>query len=201
MSESSASDPRADEADDARDGAVDPAGRPAGEVYDWYRRAEALLANGDAAAAVPLLERSLAVEPDARSVREMLARAFFDSGRFGAAEDAFSDLIDRDPTDHYALFGQGLARSRQGHQERALEPLALAVAMRPDLTHYADALQQARATVNARREAREITVVDLTAKDAALNDAAPNDSAAEAPGASGSTGESGTASTDRTTPE
>ena len=34
-------------------------GRPAGEAYDWFRRAEGLLANGDAAAAVPLLERAI----------------------------------------------------------------------------------------------------------------------------------------------
>ena len=48
---------------------------PAGEVYDWYTRGMQLLAAGDAAAAAQLLEHAARAEPDARSVREGLARA------------------------------------------------------------------------------------------------------------------------------
>jgi predicted Zn-dependent protease len=123
---------------------------PAGELYDWYLRAIELLDSGNAAAAAQLLQRCVEVEPHARSLREALARAQFDARMFTEAEATFTHLVDLDPTDHYAQFGKGLALSRQGEVERAVEPLALAVAMRPDLKHYNDALRQARATLRAR---------------------------------------------------
>jgi Flp pilus assembly protein TadD len=109
--------------------------------------------SGDNAAAAQLLERSVREEPSARSLRETLARAQFDARMFPAAEQTFRHLVVLDPTDHYAQFGLGLALSRQGRAEEALEPLALAVAMRPDLKHYGDALRQARATARSRRPA------------------------------------------------
>jgi hypothetical protein len=46
----------------------------------------------------------------------------------------------------------GLALFRQGEPDAAVEHLALAVAMRPDIEHYRSALQQARATVRFRGE-------------------------------------------------
>jgi Flp pilus assembly protein TadD len=78
-------------------------------------------------------------------VLEALARAQYDAGRYRAAIDSFSQLITVNPTDDYAQFGLGLAASRAGELELAAEHLALAVAMRPDLTHYARALRGVRA--------------------------------------------------------
>jgi hypothetical protein len=62
----------------------------------------------------------------------------------------FTELIARNPTDDYAHFGLGLAANRAGALPLAAEHLALAVAMRPDLGHYARALRGVRA-----RRARE----------------------------------------------
>jgi tetratricopeptide (TPR) repeat protein len=121
-----------------------------GEVYDWYLRALELMDGGNHAAAAQLLERAVAAEPAARSLREALARAQFDARMFAQSEATFAHLVDLDPTDHYAQFGRGLSLYRLGEAERAVEPLALAQAMRPDLKHYGDALVQARATVRAR---------------------------------------------------
>lgn len=129
---------------------ADGDGSPAGDVYDWYLRSLELMDSGNNAAAVQLLQRAVAAEPAARSLREALARAQFDARMFTAAEETFRHLVTLDPTDHYAQFGLGLALSRQGRAEAALEPLALAVAMRPDLKHYGDALRQARATARSR---------------------------------------------------
>ena len=78
-------------------------------------------------------------------LREALARAQYDAGRYRAAVDSFSRLIAGNPTDDYAQFGLGLAASRAGELELAAEHLALAVAMRPDLAHYARALRGVRA--------------------------------------------------------
>ena len=123
---------------------VDP-GQPDGGVYEWYQRGMQLLGDGHPDAAATLLERANAAEPGSRSVLEALARAQYDAGRYRAAMDSFTRLITVNPTDDYAQFGLGLAASKAGELELAAEHLALAVAMRPDLTHYARALRGVRA--------------------------------------------------------
>jgi tetratricopeptide (TPR) repeat protein len=124
---------------------------PAGDVYDWYVRGRDLLSNGNPAAAVQLLSHTVAADPNSRSAREMLARAQFDSQQYEAAAVNFAELVARDPVDHYAHFGLGLASRKLGDFSTAVEHLALAAAMRPDLRHYAHALSAARAAAAARR--------------------------------------------------
>jgi Flp pilus assembly protein TadD len=104
-----------------------------------------LLGSGDPAAAATLLGRAAEAEPGSRSVLEGLARAQYDAGRYDEAMASFTRLIAVNPTDDYAQFGLGLAASRAGHLRVAAEHLALAVAMRPDLGHYARALRGVRA--------------------------------------------------------
>ncbi|PRY49103.1 tetratricopeptide repeat protein [Geodermatophilus tzadiensis] len=118
---------------------------PGGGVYEWYRRGLDLLASGDPAAAATLLARAADAEPGSRSVLEALARAQYDAGRYREAIESFSALTAVNPTDDYAQFGLGLAASRAGELDVAAEHLALAVAMRPDLGHYARALRGVRA--------------------------------------------------------
>jgi len=118
---------------------------PDGGVYEWYRRGLELLGNGDPAAAATLLARAAEAEPGSRSILEALARAQYDAGRYDAAIGSFTGLIARNPTDDYAHFGLGLAASKAGELRLAAEHLALAVAMRPDLGHYARALRGVRA--------------------------------------------------------
>jgi Flp pilus assembly protein TadD len=121
------------------------AGQPNGGVYEWYRRGLQLLGDGHPEAAATLLERAADAEPGSRSVREALARAQYDAGRYRAAMDSFTRIVDVNPTDDYAQFGLGLAASRAGELELAAEHLALAVALRPDQSHYARALRGVRA--------------------------------------------------------
>ena len=125
-------------------------GGPAGEVYDWYVRGLGLLAGGNPDAAAQLLEHAHAQEPESASVREALARALFDSGRYTEASAFFRELIARRPDDDYAQFGLGLALTRLGRFDSAVEHLALAAAMRPQRPEYVQALHQARATLKAR---------------------------------------------------
>jgi Flp pilus assembly protein TadD len=125
--------------------AVSEARSPEGGVYEWYQRGLQLLSAGDPAAAATLLSRVAEAEPGSRSVREALARAQYDAGRYQEAIDSFRELIAGNPTDDYAHFGLGLAASRAGELTVAAEHLALAVAMRPDLGHYARALRGVRA--------------------------------------------------------
>jgi Flp pilus assembly protein TadD len=125
--------------------AVDDTGAPGGGVYEWYQRGLHLLANRDPAAAATILARAAEAEPGSRSLLEALARAQYDAGRYDEAMGTFRELISRNPADDYAQFGLGLAASRAGDLDMAAEHLALAVAMRPDVTHYARALRGVRA--------------------------------------------------------
>lgn len=136
----------------ARDGDRNPAGRPAGDPYDWYQRGLALLRADNPEAAALLLARALDAEPDSRSVAEALGRASFGARRFGESAELFAGLVDRDPTDDYAQFGLGLALTRLGRHEEALAHLTLATVLEPARSSYGEALRQARATVDARRQ-------------------------------------------------
>ncbi|MDA8318234.1 MAG: tetratricopeptide repeat protein, partial [Actinomycetota bacterium] len=118
------------------------------------RRGLDLLGRGSPAAAAQLLERAAAAEPDSRSILEALARAQFDTRRYADAAGSFRRIVEASPTDDYAQFGLGLALARTGDHGAAVEHLALAAAMRPDLRHYTDALRSARATLRARNSVR-----------------------------------------------
>jgi Flp pilus assembly protein TadD len=122
-----------------------------GDVHSWYTTGLELLRNGSPAAAAQVLQRAADAEPGSLSVREALARAQFDTGRYQAAADSFRTIVEASPTDDYAHFGLGLALARSGEHEAAAEYLALAAAMRPDRKPYTDALNQVRATLKARR--------------------------------------------------
>ncbi|MEW9531220.1 tetratricopeptide repeat protein [Microbispora sp. NPDC049125] len=135
----------------ASDSPHDPGGVPAGDVYEWFKRGTKLLEEGSPAAAAAILEHAAQAEPDSRSIREALARAQFNSRRYDEAAGSFRLIVDANPAEDYAYFGLGMALWRSGDVEGAQEPLAMAVAMRPDLRHYVSALKQVRATLRARQ--------------------------------------------------
>ena len=126
---------------------------PAGEPYDWFRRGSLLLEQGNSAAAAELLSWASQAEPQARSIREALARAFYDSRRFDDSAREFGALAELAPDDDYAHFGLGLSLWRMRQFPDAAEHLAIAAAMRPDREAYGRALRQVRATLAARQEA------------------------------------------------
>ncbi len=124
---------------------------PSGEVYDWFIRGCDLLDSGDTNAAVQLLDHCAQAEPESRQVREALARAQFDIGMYDEARTNFEWIISINPADDYAQFGLGLAATKAGDLTSAVEHLALAAAMRPDIAYYSTALRGARAALTAAR--------------------------------------------------
>ena len=133
---------------------ADSPGPERGDIYGMYRRGLDLLGRGSPAAAAQLLERAAAAEPDSRSILEALARAQFDTRRYAEAVGSFRRIVEASPTHDYAQFGLGPALARTWDHGAAVEHLALAAAMRPDLRHYTDALRSARATLRARNSVR-----------------------------------------------
>src|SRR6201985_3948745 len=80
----------------------------ADDVHAWYLRGMDLLGRGSPAAAAQVLQRAAAAEPGSRSVREALARAQFDAGRYEEAADNFRVIVEASPSDGYADFRRGL---------------------------------------------------------------------------------------------
>jgi tetratricopeptide (TPR) repeat protein len=122
-----------------------PDGESSSEAYDLYTRGVALLDSGSVAAAAQLLERAAIAEPGSRSILEALGRAQFRSRDYRLAQATFADIIEANPADDYAHFALGLSAARVGELRTAIEHLALAAAMRPDLGHYGRELRMARA--------------------------------------------------------
>jgi len=130
---------------------VEPkSGEPAGSPYEWYQRAQELLAAGNSAAAAQLLEYLLEAEPGSRSVLEAYARAVFDARRYDDAVAAFGALLEVAPDDDYAHFGMGMSQWRKQEFILARDHLSMAFVMRPDRAEYGKALSQVKATLRAR---------------------------------------------------
>lgn len=113
------------------------------EAYEAFQEGSRLLATSDHHAAAVALKRARDLEPEKGSIREALGRAYFNSGRFPAARSEFARAVELDPVNDYALFGLGLSQLREGDRIGARRHLKLAVAMRPEMDAYRDALSTA----------------------------------------------------------
>ena len=88
-------------------------------------------------------------------MREALARAYYRSGRFAAAEREFSAALDLEPVNDYAHYGLGLCRLRAGDRTGARGHLRLATVMRPDNADYR--ARSSRLPTPTRRPTRPLT--------------------------------------------
>jgi tetratricopeptide (TPR) repeat protein len=113
------------------------------DAYVAFHEGSRLLADDNAHAAAIALERARDLEPAQGSIREALARAYYRTGRFAAAEDEFAAALEIDPVNDYAHFGMGLCRLRAGDRARARGHLRQANVMRPDNADYRRALAEA----------------------------------------------------------
>ena len=112
------------------------------DTYELFQRGSQLLAAGHAHQAVIPLEQARDAAPGHGSVREALGRAYSGAGRPDAAAAEFAEALEIDPSNDYAHFGLGLCLARSGRRTRAVGHLRLAVAMRPELDTYRQALDR-----------------------------------------------------------
>lgn len=127
-------------------------GAPSGGPYEWYQRATQMLSEGNADAAIVLLERVRRTEPSP-SVLETLGRALFDARHYDQAIEVLTELVERAPDEDYAHYALGMALWRRQMFPTARDHLSMAFVMRPDKQEYAQALTQVKATLRARAEA------------------------------------------------
>jgi Flp pilus assembly protein TadD len=106
------------------------------DVYDLYQRGMALLEDGDFHAATVPLAKAADLEPDKTSIREALGRAYFRSSHFEKARAEFEAVVERAPTNDYALFCLGRALMKLGRVAEARKPLTLAATMNPKRHDY-----------------------------------------------------------------
>jgi Flp pilus assembly protein TadD len=115
------------------------------DVYDLYRRGTELLEAGHHHQAAVPLGRARDLAPDKTSIREALGRALFHTQQYGEAADEFQAVIDRAPTNDYALFCLGRCLQLMGRHAEARKPLALAACLQPGRRDYRVYRDRARA--------------------------------------------------------
>ncbi|MEV0329565.1 tetratricopeptide repeat protein [Micromonospora echinospora] len=116
-----------------------------------YRRAAMFFEAGDPTGAARLLEPIVAAEPGNASVRQLLARAYFQSAQLGRAEEQLRVLVDQDPSDHYAHHVLGRTLERLNRPVDALRHLRIAAAMHSANDDYRTALQRVETRVGGSR--------------------------------------------------
>jgi Flp pilus assembly protein TadD len=87
-----------------------------------------------------LLSEAKLIEPEKGSIREALGRALYLAGRTARARLEFAKAVQIDPVNDYAHFGLALSCARTGERTRAIAHLKLAIAMRPGVDEYQQAL-------------------------------------------------------------
>jgi Flp pilus assembly protein TadD len=106
------------------------------DVYDLFKRGTELLEAGDFNSATVPLEKARDLEPEKTSIREALGRAYFRSGQFEPARAEFEAVVERAPTNDYALFCLGRSLMQLGRNREARKPLTLAAQLRPERRDY-----------------------------------------------------------------
>jgi tetratricopeptide (TPR) repeat protein len=127
-----AADPGADDretADDDRETA-----------YELLQRGHDLLTQRHFAQAAIVLERADRDQPGKASILEALGRAYYNSGQHDRSRATFEELLEIDPSAHYAHFALGQSLKQLGRRDAARTHLRLAVALSPTSSLYAGAL-------------------------------------------------------------
>jgi|SRR5665648_158387 Flp pilus assembly protein TadD len=115
------------------------------DVYELYRRGTELLEAGHHHQAAIPLARARDLAPDKTSIREALGRALFHAQRYEQAAQEFEAVIERAPTDDFALFCLGRCLQLLGRHAEARKPLALAACLQPGRRDYRVYRDRARA--------------------------------------------------------
>ncbi|MGI8573591.1 MAG: tetratricopeptide repeat protein [Solirubrobacteraceae bacterium] len=115
------------------------------DVYELFRRGTELLEAGHHHQATIPLSRARDLAPDKTSIREALGRALFHSQRYEQAAIEFEAVIERAPTNDFALFCLGRSLQMLGRHSEARKPLVLAACLQPGRRDYRLYRDRARA--------------------------------------------------------
>jgi Flp pilus assembly protein TadD len=106
------------------------------DVYELFQQGTRLLEAGEFHQATVPLSKAAKLEPEKTSIREALGRAYFRSAQYEEAAVEFGAVVERAPTNDYALFCLGRSLMECGRPAEARKPLVLAANLRPDRRDY-----------------------------------------------------------------
>jgi Flp pilus assembly protein TadD len=109
-------------------------------AYGLLQRGQALLKSRHHAQAAIVLQRAARLEPGKGSILEPLGRAYHHSGQFELARQTFEQLLDVDPSAHWAHFALAASLRKLDRIPEARTHLRLAVALSPTSDLYRQAL-------------------------------------------------------------
>jgi Flp pilus assembly protein TadD len=118
------------------------------DVYELYSRGSSLLADGHYHQAAVPLRRARELSPESSSIREALGRALFHAQEYAEAAAEFEAVVERAPTNDYALFCWGRSLQMLGRHAEARKPLALAANLQPQRSDYRAYRDRARAAAD-----------------------------------------------------
>jgi Flp pilus assembly protein TadD len=111
-------------------------------VYSLLQRGHELMRSRHHAQAAIVLERAARAEPGKGSILEALGRAFYNSGQHDRSRQTFEELLEIDPSAHYAHYALGQSLKQLRRTREARTHLKLAVALSPGSTLYRAALDR-----------------------------------------------------------
>ena len=111
-------------------------------AYSLLQRGQALIRSRHHAQAAVVLERAAHMEPGKGSILEPLGRAYHHSGQFERARETFEQLLDVDPSAHWAHFALATTLRKLDRIAEARTHLRLAVALAPSSDLYRQALNR-----------------------------------------------------------
>ena len=111
-------------------------------TYELLQRGHELLRRRHHAQAAIVLERAARNEPGKGSILEALGRAYYNSGQHERSRVTFEELLEIDPSGHYAHYALGQSLKQLGRLREARTHLRLAVALSPDSSLYRRALDR-----------------------------------------------------------
>jgi Flp pilus assembly protein TadD len=109
-------------------------------AYSLLQRGTALIRSRHHAQAAIVLERAARLEPGKGSILEPLGRAYHHSGQFEKARETFEQLLEVDPSAHWAHFALATSLRKLDRVPEARTHLRLAVALSPSSELYRQAL-------------------------------------------------------------
>ncbi|MFO7929417.1 MAG: tetratricopeptide repeat protein [Candidatus Humimicrobiaceae bacterium] len=111
-------------------------------AYYHFRKGKKLAGQNNFIHAIMHLEKAKEEEPEKASIREVLARAYYNCGFYSPARDNFQKAVEIDAANDFAYYGLGLSLAKLGKIKRAIGQLKIAVTMKPQSEDYKKALEK-----------------------------------------------------------
>lgn len=114
------------------------------KAYEFFLKGKILANNKKYLESIMLFEKAKEIEPEKGSIREALARSYYNCGLYNSAKKHFSKAVRIDASNDYAYFGLGLCLIKEGKFNKAIGNLKIAATMKPKNETYKKAVKKYR---------------------------------------------------------